>query len=371
MRTIVFILQKEFIQIFRNKTMLPLIFVLPVVQLLILVNAATLEMKNINLVVVNHDMSATSQQLVSGFEGSRFFKVRYEQTENVALNALVDNSARAVLVIPAGFEKELIRENKGSVQLLVNAIDGMVAGLINVYAGNIISTFHQNLIVEWLNPAAQTTTLPIDISHRFWYNPNLTYSIYMVPGILVILVTVIGMFLTAINIVREKELGTIEQINVTPIKKYQFIIGKLIPFLIIALFELAFGLTLGRLVFGLPMLGSLWLLFLVAFVYLLVALGLGLLLSAISSTQQQVMFTIFFFLLMFILMSGIFTPTESMPQWAHTINIINPFKYFMQANRMILLKGSGLQDVAGELRALSIYAAIALGFAVWRYRKTV
>jgi ABC-2 type transport system permease protein len=371
MRVILFILQKEFIQIFRNKTMLPLIFVLPVVQLLILVNAATFELKNINLVVVNHDMTSTSRELVSKFEGSAFFNVKHSLSMEEANDDLLGNKANVILYIPANFERELLRENRASVQFLINAIDGMAAGLINVYTGSIVNDFHQNLLVEWLDAKTHVTAMPIDVSQRYWFNPNLEYSIYMLPGILVILVTIIGMFLTAINIVREKEQGTIEQINVTPILKYQFITGKLIPFLIIALFELAFGLAIGRIFFDLPMLGSLWLLLLVAVVYLIVALGLGLLLSAISSTQQQVMFTIFFFLLMFILMSGIFTPAESMPAWAQKLNVINPFKYFMQSIRMILLKGSGFRDVLQELVPLSFYAVIALSFAVWRYRKTV
>ncbi len=371
MRTILFILQKEFIQIFRNKTMLPLIFALPVVQLVVLVNAATFELKNVDIAIVDYDNTSTSRQLISHFDASPFFNVAMVPSTDHGMTALLDNSADVILTIPADFDRELRRENAGSVQFLVNAIDGMAAGLINVYASSIVQGFHQEIITGWFDIASGGSGLPVQITHRFWYNPNLIYSIYMLPGILVILVTVIGMFLTAINIVREKEMGTIEQINVTPVKKYQFIAGKLFPFMVIALFEFAFGLLIGRLFFNLPILGSLWLLFLVAFVFLLVALGLGLFLSVISSTQQQVMFTIFFFLLMFILMSGIFTPVESMPQWAQNINIINPFVYFMKANRMILLKGSGFMDVLNDLAALSVYAFIALGFAVWRYRKTV
>ncbi len=371
MRIIGFILQKEFIQIFRNKTMLPMIFLLPVMQMLILVNAATYEMNNIDMVILDQDHSSTSRELIAKFQGSPFFSIQSQKLSMEQAHAdLLDNTADLILFIPAGWERDLIREDQAPVQFLINAIDGMAAGLIQVYAGNIVNDLNGDLRAEWLDVASGAPAGPIDVVHRFWYNPNLRYSIYMLPGILVILVTIIGMFLTAINIVREKEIGTIEQINVTPIKKYQFITGKLIPFMIIALFELAFGLLIGRLFYNLPMLGSLWLLFLVTVVFLLVALGLGLLLSAVSSSQQQVMFTIFFFLLVFILMSGIFTPAESMPQWAQKINIINPFTYYMRALRMILLKGSGLRDVMNELVSLSIYAFLALGVAIWRYRKT-
>ena len=191
----------------------------------------------------------------------------------------------------------------------------------------------------------------------------------MLPGILVILVTLIGAFLTALNIVREKEMGTIEQINVTPIKKYQLIIGKLVPFWCIALFDLAFGLVVGKILFHVPIIGSVFLIFGFASVYLLVALGLGLFISSLAQTQQQVMFIIYFFLLTFILMSGIFTPLESMPDLAKKINIINPFAYFMRAMRMIMLKGSTFFDVLKDLASLAIYAVVILSLALWRYRK--
>lgn len=191
----------------------------------------------------------------------------------------------------------------------------------------------------------------------------------MLPGILVILVTIIGMFLTSLNLVREKELGTSEQINVTPIRKFHFIFGKLFPFWVIALVELAFGVLIGRIFFDLPLLGSLWLLFAFAGVYLLVVLGIGLFLSTLSSNQQQVMFLNFFFMLTFILMSGIFTPVESMPDWAQKLNIINPYAYFMKVIRMILLKGSGFMAIKQEFLSLGIYAIGILSLAVWRYRK--
>jgi ABC-2 type transport system permease protein len=171
------------------------------------------------------------------------------------------------------------------------------------------------------------------------------------------------------NIVREKEIGTIEQLNVTPIKKIQFIVGKLVPFLLITLFELAFGLAIGRFFFHIPIVGNLMLLFAFTVVYLLVVLGIGLFISAISSTQQQVMFISFFFMIVFILMSGIFTPTESMPIWAQRVNIINPFYYFMRVIRMILLKGSGFRDISHEFFSLLIYGTVILSLAVWRYRK--
>jgi ABC-2 type transport system permease protein len=191
----------------------------------------------------------------------------------------------------------------------------------------------------------------------------------MVPGILAILLTIIGMFLASLNLVREKEMGTIEQINVTPIRKYQFIIGKLVPFWIIAIFELAFGLGIGKLLFNIPVEGSLILLFAYAALYLVAVLGMGLLISTLSQTQQQAQFLNFFVLVTFVMMSGIFTPAESMPHWAQDLNIINPLAYFMRVIRMILLKGSEFRDVAGDFLAIAVMAVVLTALATWRYRK--
>ena len=367
MRTIFFLIQKEFIQIFRNKTMLPLIFAIPIVQLVVLVNAATLDMKRIDMTVVDKDMSYTSRDMIRKFEGSPFYRVS-KATFSIqeAEATLKDNTADIVIHIPQGFEKDLLVEKEANVQFLINAINGTAAGLINAYTSSIISDFNQKIIVDH---TGKDFELPVEVNSRYFFNAQLDYNIYMLPGILVILVSLIGMFLTALNIVREKELGTIEQLNVTPIKKYQFIVGKMIPFMVIALFEFAFGLIIGHIFFGLPMEGSYAVLFLFTFIYLLVALGFGLFLSAISNSQQQVMFVMFFFMLTFILMSGIFTPTDSMPEWAKVVNVINPFAYFMKVIRMIILKGSGLADIRHEIYSLLIYAGIILSLATWRYKK--
>ncbi|MFH2142644.1 MAG: ABC transporter permease [Bacteroidota bacterium] len=370
MRTIIFILRKEFLQIFRNRTMIPLIFVLPVFQLVILVHAATMEMRNIKMSVVDNDLSETSHKLISKFSNSPFFEINYADINiEHAEDLIKNNKCDVILHIPEGFERDLIRENKAHVQFRINAINSTVAGLINAYSNNIILMFNQEMVSDFYKTPARVQT-GISVSNRYWFNPELKFKIYMLPGILVILVTIIGAFLTALNIIREKETGTIEQINVTPIKKYQFILGKLIPFWIIAMFELSIGLLVGYVFFDLPVNGSLFTLFLFTSVYLILAMGIGLFLAAISQTQQQVMFMIFFFLLVFIMMAGIFTPVGSMPEWAQKVNIINPFAYFIKANRMILLKGSSFSDVFNEFISLAVYGMIMFSLAIWRYRKT-
>jgi ABC-2 type transport system permease protein len=371
MRNIFYIIQKEFRQIFRNRTMLPIIFVLPFVQLLILANAATLDMKNIKLIIIDKDISAVSRKISDKFIHSPFFTlIKTGFSTEDAGNQMLINATDMILVIPEGFERKLYSEGKASLQVQIDAINGMTAGLINGYTTQIINGFNSELLNEsGRNTLAVVNFKNLNISYNFWYNSELNFKYYMVPGIMVILLTIISMFLASLNLVREKEMGTIEQINVTPIRKYQFIIGKLVPFWIIALFELAFGLSIGRLLFSIPIEGSLLLLFAFASVYLIAVLGIGLLISTLSQTQQQAMFLNFFFLLTFIMMSGIFTPAESMPRWAQNLNVINPLAYFMRVIRMILLKGSHFADIRTDFLGITLLAVNLFGLAIWRYRK--
>jgi len=371
MRVLITLLRKEFMQILRNRMMLPIIFIVPVVQMMVLVYAASLEMKNIVMVVVDDSHSEASQRLISHFEGSSYFDVKGSTLSFAdAERMMLSDRADVILHFPQEYEKRLINEQNTGLQLVVNAINATEAGLINAYCSQVIAGYNQGLRVEWFGMTGLHRQMDLDISTAFWYNPRLDYKIYMFSGILVILVTLIGMFLTALNLVREKELGTAEQMNVTPVKRYQFILSKLLPFLLIGLFELSLGLVIGRLLFDLPIRGSLVLLFGMAIVFLVVALGLGLFLSTISRTQQQMMFVAFFFMITFILMSGVFTPEESMPEWARKINLINPMAYFMRAIRMILLKGSEFRDVSREFFSLLIYGTVVLFLAIINYRKT-
>ena len=368
MRTLGFIIRKEFIQLFRNKVMVRIIFVLPMMQLLVLSYTATFEIKVIRLHVVDLDRSKTARDLTGHFSGSPFYKiVNYTNSSKLGDQDILSNRAHQVITIPANFEKDLNTTGKAKVQLSTNAIDGAAAALMNAYTLSIIQDFNINLLIESTGlPAIE----PVKTTWSFWFNPELDYKNYMVPGILVLLVTIIGMFLSGINLVKEKEIGTIEQINVTPIKKYQFIAGKLIPYWIVAMAELSFGLILAKLVFNIPILGSVWLIFLVAAVYLIVTLGLALLISTKTNTQQQAMFLSWFFVVIFILMSGLFTPVDSMPQWARVIDWFNPIAYFVEVIRMIMLKGSGFMDVLPNLILLGVYAIVILTVAVWQYRKT-
>lgn len=371
MRTILYILQKEFRQIFRNKTMLPMIFGMPLLQLLILVFAATFEMKSIDMVVVDKDLSETSRELVAKFDAIPFYNLELAvPDETIGEEMLLSGDADVILVIPPNMERNLVRDDEAQIQLLIDAIDGNSAQLIYSYSSRIIGNFNQHLIAEWKGLPEFTPPAEVQISESYWYNPELDYHWFMAPGILAVLVTVIGMFLSGMNLVREKEIGTIEQLNVTPIKKYQFIIGKLVPFWVIALFDLSFGLFIAWMVFDLEIVGNLLVLFAFASVFLLGALGLGLFISTVSDTQQQVMLISFFFMMVFIMMGGIFTPVESMPHWAQVLDRANPMYYFMKIMRHVVLKGSGFFDLIEEFISLLILGLTFLSLAIWRYRKT-
>lgn len=369
MRTIRYIIQKEFIQIFRDKFMPKIIFVVPMLQLLVLSYTATFEIKKTNIAIVDFDRSSQSRELVSRFSGSDFFMITHYPLQLVEAERLINTrKVHQVLVIPERFSHDLLAYKSANIQLITDAVDGSAGALRSAYAQNIIQNFSLDINTAL---AGRELASPIESTWSFWFNPELDYTTFMVPGILVLLVTIIGMFLAGMNVVKEKEMGTIEQINVTPINKLQFIAGKLIPFWIIGMMELTFGLLLAKLIFDIPMLGSIGLIYLVACVYLILVLGIGLIISTLADTQQQSMFISWFFLVLFILMSGLFTPAESMPGWAQALNTINPIAYFIDVVRLVMLKGSGLQDVKPQLLSLSVYAVIAIWVAAWRYHKTV
>ena len=352
--------------------MLPIIFVLPLLQLVILSNAATFEVQHIKFGYVDNDHSSTSRALVEKFSTSTYFNVLTDfPSESKASAAMLQGDVDVLLEIPRYFERDLQKEKHNNIGVTINAIDGAAAGVENVYVTQIVQRFNRNIIIDLLQPSDQLIQPAIiDTIPLFWYNQTLNYKTFMVPGILVLLVTMITLFLSGMNIVREKEIGTLEQINVTPIKKSQFIIGKLFPFWILGLGLLTIGLIIAKLIFNVPMIGSLLLMYFYTSIYILVVLGIGLFISNFTDTQQQAMFIAWFFMVIFILMSGLFTPIESMPKWAQILTEFNPIKYFVEVMRMVMLKGSGLIDILPQLSKTLLYALIMNGLAVWSYRKT-
>jgi len=371
MRTILYLIRKEFIQIFRNKFISKAIFAVPVVQMLILVPAVTFELKNVRITVVDKDMTSESRGLISKLEGSTFFRVTASTfSEREANNLLHRNKCSMILQIPSGFGKDAGNGKPGKLLVTIDAINASAAQISWAYLNGVIMNYNSDLIRQNINTNPLVPLSQIRITNRYWYNELLNYKYYMLPGILVILVTAIGFLLAGLNMVREKEIGTIEQINVTPVRKHQFIIAKMAPFLLIGLTDLAVGLVIGKLAFNIPFEGSILLMFFAASIFLIAVLGLALFISTFSGTQQQYMFVAFFCMIIFILMSGIFTPYESMPEWAQDFNLINPVAYLMRINRMVMLKGSSIHDISRDLYSLLAIAICFSTLAVRRYRKT-
>jgi ABC-2 type transport system permease protein len=371
MRTLKFLLKKEFRQIFRNKAILPIIFVLPMIQLLIMPLAANFDVKYINIAIVDNDHSTYTQQLIAKIGSSGYFHIQgYNASYKEALRLVELEKADIILEIPNGFERNLVREGAQKVFLSADAINGIKGSLGSAYLTSVLSDFNADVRLQLVPPQMNNTQPTIDVVPVNWFNPLLDYQQFMVPGILVILVTMVAGFISALNIVKEKEMGTIEQINVTPIKKWQFIAGKLIPFWLIGMFDFTIGLVIARLVYGVIPVGHLAVLYAFLAVYLVALLGFGLLVSTYSDNQLQAMFVAFFFIMIFILMSGLFTSVDNMPPWARMIAHLTPVTYFMDVIRMIILKGSGFSDIKTQFFIELGFAVVLNGWAIINYRKT-
>jgi ABC-2 type transport system permease protein len=369
MRRILFLAHAELLHVARDRATLAQVLVVPIVQLLILSNAATFTIRNTPTAIVDLDRSSASRGLISRLGATGHFAVRSVSSSlDDANDALLSGSAALVVSIPHDFETSLVRTGVAPIELSVDAAKGSTAGIVQSYATRVIGDYAAEL-TTMRQPVAGGRAPRIEIRTRGWYNQSMDYRIYMVPGILVALVTMIGKLLTAQNIAREKELGTLEQLNVTPITRAQFIAAKMLPFWALAMVDLAIGLAVGRFVFGVPMLGSLTLLVGVAAVYLVTALAVGLLVSTVVETQQQAMFVTFFIISGYLLLSGLFTPIDSMAPWVETVSQVNPVRHFVMISRAVLMKGAGVKEIVEPLAILVASSVIALTVAVRQYNK--
>lgn len=379
MRRILFLAQAEVLHIIRDRVLLAQVIMVPIVQLLILANAATFQVRNTPIYVADFDRTTTSRGVISHLAASGHFAiVDTVPSLDAANEAMLAGTVTMVVAIPHDFEASLVRTGIAAVELSVNAEKGSAAGIVQAYASRVLADYAAEL-TPTLRPSMAAAkaglAVPmrgaphIDVRFRGRYNPTLNYQYYMVPGILVALVTMIGTLLSAQNIAREKELGTLEQLNVTPITRGQFITAKLLPFWVLGLLELSLGLIVGKLVFDIPMRGSVPLLFGVATVYLAVALGIGLFISTLVETQQQAMFVTFFIVNIYLLMSGLFTPIDSMAPWVRAVSEVNPVRHFVTISRAILMKGAGLAEILHPLSILAVSAVVILTLAVHQYRK--
>lgn len=368
MRNILFMLRKEFRQIFRNRSILRMILAMPVIQLILIPLAADYEVKNISISVVDNDMSTYSRRLTEKIKSSGLFKLNdFGQDYDSALKMVGKSKSDLILSIEPSFERNLIRDKKASVHIAADAVNGIKAGLGAAYAQQIVAEFNAEIMKEW--GSGQEQKLPVTVSSALRYNPHVNYYLFMVPGILVMLVTMVGSFLSALNIVAEKEIGTMEQINVSPLKKYEFILGKLIPFWVLGMLSITIGMSIAYLFYGIFPAGSFLVIYSYAGLYLLAVLGVGLLLSTFAENQQQATLFAFFILMVFILMSGLYTPVDSMPEWAQWISAFNPPRYFIKLIRAVYIKGSGFADLGHEFLVTAAFALVFNVLAIISYNK--
>lgn len=376
-RALTALLRKEFLQIRRDPVILRMLLVMPMIQLIVLANAATFEVKQSRLWVVDQDRSSVSHGLVERFTATgRFVVSGHSVVTPPAQAAMDDGTTDAILVIPRDFARDLSTGGAAggaTVQLILNAENGSQAGVTQGYGAEIIARYADELAQARLASAGGARPVRgravVEARGRGWFNPSLDYRHFMVPGVLVQLVVLVGTLMTALNIVREKEAGTLDSLNVTPLRPAVFIAAKLIPLWLIGLFEFAMGLVIATQLFGVPFEGSLALLMGAAGVFLIGALGIGLWISTVSETQQQAVFVTFSLLMVYILMSGLFTPVRGMPEWVRAVAQLNPMMHFIALVRAVMLRGAGVAEVARQLLALTALGASILALAVSRYRK--
>lgn len=353
-----YLIEKEFKQMRRNPIIPRLILLFPCLMMLVMPWAASLEIKYNNVCVVDADHSPSSSRLMRKVASTDYFNLVAAVSDfGKALDLVETGEADVIMEIPHGFEKALVTGETARVQVSANAINGTKGGLGVSYLTAVMNDF------VGVGDGGALSVLNL-------YNPHLDYKVFMVPALMVMLLTLLCGFLPSLNIVGEKEAGTIEQLNVTPLNKFVFILAKLIPYWIIGLVVLTICFVLAAVVYGIYPVGSLATLYLFSCIYILIISGFGLIVSNYSATMQQAMFVMFFFLMIFILMSGLFTPVRSMPAWAQGIAACNPLTYFMQVMRMVYLKGSSQADLWPQFFILSGFMVAFAVAAIWSYRKT-
>lgn len=364
--TLRYLIEKEFKLIARNKFLPRLIVIMPTMMIALLPFAANLEVRNINLSVVDRDRTTTSTALVERISSSAYFnQIDTPDSYAQAMEGIDAGTIDLILDIPPHFtEKLTLGTEPPHLQISVNAVNAIKAGMGSNYANQIITEFARE---RQSGGVAQVKLVELQSQNRF--NPTLNYQAYMVPALMVMLLTVMCSFLPAVNIVSEKETGTIEQMNVTPVGKWSFILSKIIPYWIIGFVVLNLSFLVAYLLYGLVPAGSVLTIYAGAMLFILTITGYGLLISNYSTTLQQAMFVMFFIMIIMILLSGLFTPIAAMPEWAQGIAACNPLTYFIRVMRGVYLKGSDLSDVGLELIVLSGYAVAMNVAAMVSYHK--
>jgi ABC-2 type transport system permease protein len=366
------LIRKEFIQIIRDPRTLAMTFLMPVMQLVLLGYAATNDVRNVSLAVYDQDKSAASRSLLDAYRAAAYFRLDYDVDSAVQLRALIDRGdARAGIIIPPGYGADLAKGQTAQVAFVIDGSDPTVAAAALSAATFIgqaraTSLAVERLAVRGMAGAAQPV---IDVRTQVWYNPNLVSAYYMIPAMIGMILQFLTTILTSTAIVRERERGTIEQLIVTPIRAWELVVGKLLPYVLIAFIDTVEILVAGVLIFGVPINGSLPLLLALSGLFLVSTLGIGLFISTISNTQQEAMLLAYFTMLPSIFLSGFFFPLAAMPPVLQWISYAIPLRYFLIVVRGIILKGVGSEALWPEIIALAIFAVVIMGGAALRFRK--
>lgn len=365
------LIQKEFQQFVKDKRLLPIIFVAPILQLTFLGFAASLDVKNIAFVLCDLDKTSESRKFVESFTNSGYFTMEYSTEEYSDIQQYLDNSKAAMaLVIPPKFGNRILKRETADVQLLFDGSEGNSTAIASSYAAQIINRYSQNMLINVIGNMKDLGG--INAETRAWYNPSLISRKFMVPGVLVLILLLTTMNLTAMAIVKEKEIGTLEQLLVTPLRPIEMIIGKLVPFTIIGLIVVSVAILVMVFGFSIPIRGSVFLLFMLTGFFLMTSLGLGLFVSTISKTQQQAMMIgMFFLMLPMMFLSGFVFPIENMPKVLQWISYAIPMKYYLIVIRSIILKGAGISHLWFETVMLLGIGVIVLSASVLRFREKI
>lgn len=366
-------LRKEFIQILRDPRMKAVIFLMPIIQLLVFGYAVTTDVKHISTAVYDLDNSVSSRELISRFERSGYFDIDFYISSSGQVQYLLDRGkVELVVQINSGFDEALKTGRTASLQFILDGTDSNTAGIILEYSARIVNNFSQQIIINRLVRISglKYNAGGVDLQTRAWFNESLESRNFYVPGVIAIIVMLITLMLTSMAVVREKEIGTMEQIIVSPITPREFILGKTVPFALIGFADVVLVTLVGVLWFKVPIRGSIVLLFFSTALYLMTTLGIGLLISTVSRTQQQAMMSTFFFYFPAVLLSGFMFPVANMPPLIQLLTYVNPLRYFLVIIRGIFLKGVGIEILWRQMFALAIMGVVSLWFASKRFKKT-
>lgn len=365
-----FLIEKEFKQMGRSVFLVALFILLPTFMILVSPRAANQEVKGLRFCFVDGDHSTMSQRLVNKIAASQYFTlVATAPSYAEALRHVEAGEADVVVEVKDGFEKSIVTTGRGGLMIAANAVNGIKGNLGSAYVNSIVGDFADELAAESGARASSAAMGGFSVEPMYRFNPALDYKAFMVPAMMVLMLTLLTGFLPALNIVGEKEKGTIEQMNVTPVGRFPFVLSKLIPYWVVGFAVVSYAMVLARLAYGLVPAGSLLTIYTFVTVYILVISSIGLIISNYSSTMQQALFLMFFFLVIFILMSGMLTPVSSMPQWAQTVTVFNPLRYFIEVMRAVYLKGSSITELLPQLLSLCAYGTVTCCWAIWSYRK--